>query len=289
MYKLNKSVNPIEKNASAVIEDLLPNYETFWNRYLEPLKGSDCNWRSDTLHNLEEIGISQYGVLKSINFILLSKDKITVGDPLQHYKNIYFHFGLIFDSVENLARNICVIGNLLEIISLRKEVLLDKASLISKYENWIDDHYAKSFENMIDQGKPILFYPHRGENFIKLLLPPALVKDYNEFVTKIRIYRNFYIHTPGVDIILCNKKLFAIKNEYLRQYRHWSYIRISLENNPTHFDDPKIIVKNDLTETLNLLNRVWHHFGEMMDKISNHKKYAEFAFNYARKNKGFEK
>lgn len=282
MFQLRKSNNQIENGSAALIEDLFPNYEIFWNKYLIPLMGSDGNWRNDSIHNLEDIGISQYGVLKSINFINLSIDKIKVGDPLQHFKNIYFHFGLTIDSVENLARNICIICDLLEIISIRKELLIEKTSLITKYEKWIDKHYSKSFQDMVEIGKPIFFHPHSAENFMKLIIPKPFSTSYNEFVTKMRIYRNFYIHTPGVDIIQYDKKLYAIKKEYLNLYRQWSYIRISLENNAYHFDDPKDIVKKDLNETLILLNNVWKYFIEWMDKIINHSKYSEFVFNYKR-------
>jgi hypothetical protein len=68
MYRLRDSINPIERNCSTLIERSFPNYEIFWNNFLEPLKGDDGNWRNDTFQCLEEIGISQYGVIKSINF-----------------------------------------------------------------------------------------------------------------------------------------------------------------------------------------------------------------------------
>jgi hypothetical protein len=284
MFKLRESQNEIERNASKIMEAFFPNYEIFWDKFLEPLKGTDSNWRYDTLHNLEEIGISQYGILKSINFILLSKEEITVGDPLQRFKNIYFHFGLVFDSVENLARNICIVGNLLEIIFPRKVLSLDKATLMNEFEKWVDKDYLKSYEKLTELGKPIFYYPQGNENFIRLLIQKPLLSHYNIFITNIRIYRNFYIHTPGVDIIrrLYDNKLFAIKKEYLQLYRHWSFIRTSFDKNIINFDDPKVIVENDLNETLRLLNSVWQSFIEIMDKIIIHHNYNKLTSNYIR-------
>ncbi|MFX0009057.1 MAG: hypothetical protein ACFE9R_01975 [Candidatus Hermodarchaeota archaeon] len=284
--RLKNSQNIIERNTADLVEKYFPNYEVYWIRFLEPLRSKDGNWRNDTLQNLEEIGMSQYGVLKSLNFINLSKSEVIVGDPFQRYKNVYFHFGLIFDSVKNLARNICMVGDLLDIISLKKRMKISKLSLILEYIKWVLKKYNNCYLRMVNLGKPIFYYPHRDRNFISVLLPKFLRKEYNKFVTNIMNYRNFYIHTPGVDIVITlpNNKQFAIKNEYLYQYRHWSHIRLSLSENPNHFDDPKIIVEKDLNGTLILLDQVWYHFIDIMDEISNHPKYAEFTFNYVRKN-----
>ena len=283
MYRLKNSNNPIEQNCSALIEGFFPNYELFWDQYIEPLKGLDGNWRNDSLQCLEEIGISQYGVLKSINFILLLCDKIIVGDPLQRYKNIYFHFGLLFDSVKNLARNICIIGDRLGVFSLNENFKKEKVDLLNDYKEWINNNYEDYYKKMIELGKPIFYYPHKEHNFIKILLPNNLRRRYNKFVTNIKKYRNFYIHTPGVDVAVLNTgALYAVKKEYIDLYRHWSTMRNAFPYNRSHFDNPTKIIKNDLNDSISLLDEVWSYFINEMEKISEQKDYTKYLYNYRR-------
>lgn len=284
MYRLRASTNPIERNCSTLIERSFPNYEIFWNNFLEPLRGADGNWRNDTFQCLEEIGISQYGVIKSIYFIILTGNDITAGDPFQRFKNIYFHFGLIFDSVKNLARNICIISDQLGVISLQKILKKEKKDLISDYEKWIDNEYTDCYDKLVERGKPIFYYPQREHNFLTILLPKQLRRRYNNFVINIMKYRNFYIHTPGVDVTvdLKTSKLYAIKKEHIDLYRHWSTIRKSIPINSSHFDDPVKIIKSDLYDSLSLLNEVWSHFMIHMEKISRQDKYIKYLYNYDR-------
>lgn len=282
--QLRNSSNIIENNCADLFEKYFQNYEEFWNQFLIPLLVGTGNWRNDTIHNLEEIGMSQYGVLKSLNFIILSKSEIIVRDPLQRYKNIYFHFGLIFDSVNNLARNICIVGELLKIIPLDKRLKRKRISLLLNYMGWINEKYDKSYKRMLEWGIPIYYYPQYDLNFISILLPKQISKKYKIFERSIKDYRNFYIHTPGVDIIrrTTDQRLFAIKKEYLNQYRHWSNIQISFMKNHIHFENPQIIVEDDLIYTLKILNEVWTYFIEKMNTITNHPRYSEYSHNFVR-------
>ena len=66
--------------------------------------------------------MSQYGVYKSLVYIHISKLNIRVGDTDQRYKNIYFHFGLIFEIVENLAKNMILAQHQLQMIKLSKSL-----------------------------------------------------------------------------------------------------------------------------------------------------------------------
>ena len=97
-------------------------------------------------------------------------------------------------------------------------------------------------------------------------------------------YRNFYIHTPGVDVVanLKTGELYAVRKEYIDLYRHWSTIRKSIPNNPSHFDDPVKIIKTDINDSLSLLDEVWGHFITQMEKISQEKDYAKCLYNYQR-------
>lgn len=284
LLRLRNSANIIERNTAQLIELYFPYYEKFWQEFLEPIRGIDGNWRNDTLHNLEEIGMSQYAVLKSLNIIKINQNDVTVGDPYQRYKNIYFHFGLIFDSAKNLARNICIIGDMLNIISYTKKAKIRKLRLILNFSKWVYKNYDRSFDSMVSHGKPIFYYPHRDRNFLTVLMPKRFGKQYNKFVTDIMNYRNFYIHNPGVDIIISfsDNKLHAIKKENLGLYRHWSDIRQAFPRKKEHFDSPQNIIENDLKKTLNLLNDLWTCFYGHMANIANHQKYSKLLHNYDR-------
>jgi hypothetical protein len=275
-------MDPMKRNIDCIIQAQFPKYNIFEQKFLEPLKGNDGYWRSDTFPNLEEIGMSQYGVFKSLNYINISKNEINAGDPLQHYKNIYFHFGLIFDSIKNLARNICIVGDYLHLIDLNKTHKINKIDLIYKYINWILTEYDNSYKKMTEIGKPIFYYPQKDISYIKLLVPNPLRKKYNKFVTSIMDYRNYYIHTPGVDIIIYMGKLHAIKKEYLPQYRHWSKIKDNLHRYPEHFDDPHQIIQNDLDNTLSLCDSVWSNLIDHMEKTSKSHRYKALTIGFQR-------
>ena len=135
----------IEKYMAKIFNEKFLNYEIFWIKYLIPLIGIDGSWRHDTHPSLEEIGLSQYGILKSLAFIEYSKPKISVGDINQSYKNIYFHFGLIFDTVKNFSRNICIIQNELGISKLKKKLKIPTCKMIYNYRKWILKNYDKKF------------------------------------------------------------------------------------------------------------------------------------------------
>ena len=126
LYRLKLSEDPLEKDTYVKMSTQFPLFEKLEIEYLNELKDINGNWREDTLPNLEEIGMCQYGVLKSINFINKSKLFVIAGDPNQRYKNIYFHFGLIFDIVENMARNIVLTQSYLNIRKYENKINKDK-------------------------------------------------------------------------------------------------------------------------------------------------------------------
>jgi hypothetical protein len=284
--RLRNSRDPIESQTADLIQSRFPNYEVFWRNYLEPLRGEDIgrNWRYDTLHNLEELGISQFGILKSVNLIRISRPYITVGDPLQHYKNIYFHFGLVFDSVTNFARNLLIVEEFLGLTNLNRTLRLSNDELVARFSKWVIKKYKASYDNMISLGKPIFYYPHYDIDYLGLLIPDPLRKNYIKFITLIKNYRNFYIHTPGVDITIKYpaRTLHAVKKEYVNEYRHWSKIQKHIIDYPERFDDPKTIVENDLKMTLEYCNFIWIHFIEHMDTITKHSDYNRIFRNFDR-------
>jgi hypothetical protein len=69
--------NNIERSLFPILKAYFPNYENYRSRFLMPLTGQpiDPNWRKDTHPELERIGIASFGLLKSLNFVFIKKDK----------------------------------------------------------------------------------------------------------------------------------------------------------------------------------------------------------------------
>ncbi len=286
-YRLKNAAHNIEREMAETIEIKFPNFEILWSKYLMLLTGmpSDPNLRNDTFPNLEEIVMSHFGVLKSLNYIRISKSNIGPGDPYQTYKNIYFHFGLIFDSVDNLLRNILIVQNHLKIIKLDEKIKIPKSKLLSEYNEWIDQKYNNAYNNMIQFGKPILYHPQNNYSFLKILITQKPIrKKYNKFVKGVRDYRNFFIHNPGVDIARnkSSQKLFAIKKEYVDICKHWSDFQKLVPKHPEYFEDPHIIIDNDFNLSLELLNKLWKSLINEMEKIYSHKDFPKIFKKYKR-------
>ena len=119
LYRYQISDNPLERDTYIKIVNRFPNFVVVEDQFLFQLKDDKLNWRNDTLVYLEEIGMCQWGILKSLNFINKSKPFLIVGDSDQRVKNIYFHFGLIFDMVANLARNIVMTEDCLDFMDVK--------------------------------------------------------------------------------------------------------------------------------------------------------------------------
>lgn len=212
---------------------------------------------------------------------------INVGDPKQTFKNVYFHFGLIFDSVETLARNIIVVEDYLGIIELEERSKLSKMELITEFTKWIDKKYPSHYNKMITSGKPIFYYPQHNHNFLKILIPKKhKTKEYNQFSMDIKNYRNFFIHTPGVDISknYITGKLSAIKKEYVERCKHWSEFRLLVLTKQNYFDNPKLIAQNDFFKVLEILNNLWEFSVKEMKIIYSHKNFQTIFTEYERIN-----
>ena len=82
----------------------IPNLDKIW-----PLLGDytlNNRWDPNIDPDLEAIGTGHYTLLKSLNYIYQNKDDIILNDPLIRYKNIYFHYGLIIDCINQIAFHI---------------------------------------------------------------------------------------------------------------------------------------------------------------------------------------
>ena len=133
------SPNNIEINLEQELLKEFPRYIPYREKYLTPLRGlpTNPNWRIDTHPDLEQIGVASYGILKSINFIYYRKNYIDISDFDQSFKNIYFHFGLIFDCIEALCRNIVLIEQSINLIDIESKLRLTEQKLTDDFAVWI--------------------------------------------------------------------------------------------------------------------------------------------------------
>ncbi len=281
--------NNIEQSVASLVRAYFPNYEDFYSKYLIPLTGQpkDPNWRHDTYPELEKIGISAFGILKSINYVSIKKSKINVsGDPEQTFKNIYFHFGLAIDCVETLARSIILVEAELNIRDFNKNLRLKPEELCADFQKWIKNSYYEKYEKMVKFGKPIFYYPQHDYNFISLIVENKQVtSNFSKLTKSIKDYRNFFTHNPGVDVFkdLATNELFAIKKEMVNESANWASLIEHYNNHKNHFINPKEMVTKDLILLLGELNNIWIFVCNHLEKIYIHKDFNQLFKGFQRK------
>lgn len=293
LYKMAMSPldngNKIEKSVASLIRAYFPIYEDFYRKYLIPLTGqpNDPNWRNDTYPYLEKIGISAFGILKSINFISIKKSQIKVSaDPDQTFKNIFFHFGLAIDCVESLSRAIILVESELKMIDFDKKLQLPPIKLIKKFQDWATNSYSVKYNEMVKFGKPILYYPQHDHNFLSLIVESKQVKSrYSQITKSIKDYRNFFIHNPGVDVFIDLKthELYAIKKEMVNESANWASLRGLYNNQKNLFVNPQEMVNQDLVSLLKELNSIWSSVCNHLEEIYSHIDFNRLFKGYNRK------
>jgi len=281
--------NNIERSLFPIMKAYFPIYEDYRSEFLMPLTGlpKDPNWRKDTHPELERIGVASYGILKSLNFVFIKKDKIKVsGDPEQTFKNVYFHFGLAADCVDAAFRSIVMIESELKMIDVDKKLRLNEPYLIDKFTTWVSEEYGKCYENMINDGKPIFYYPQHDNNYSNIIVTEkSIKKEYLGIVRKLKDYRNFFTHNPGVDVFMDTDtgKRYAIKKEMVSKSRNWSTLRDLYNIDQNLFIDPEEMITYDLIDYLNSINKIWPSVIKNMDSIYHHTSFPQIFKGYKRK------
>lgn len=278
--------NSLERESKEFLINDFPKYIEIRDRYFIPLTGypNDSNWRIDTHPFLERIGVTNYAVLKSIVFIRHRKGHVSISDKEQSFKNIYFHFGLIFDCVETLSRYIIKIENLLKIKNQSQTLKLSKSNLLKSYEEWVDNEYPRRFVSMLECGKPIFYFPQRDHTYLSLIIQNPLKRTYNKFAKEIKDYRNYFIHNPGVDIFkeISTDRLFALKKEFVEISINWANIQFHFDTEKSYFEDPEEMITNDLSSLSKILNEIWDCFIERFNTIYSHQGFHSIFKNYNR-------
>jgi hypothetical protein len=280
-YKNSKLIE--ERDTVALIRQYYPRFEIFEEKFLDQIKDPKSGQWLDVEY-LEEIGLSQWGVLKSINYINIVRNKVYPGDSYLRFKNVYFHFGLIADTVAYLARNICFLEEKLGICINSVHEQKTKNELIQDFTKYIENHYDKNYQNYCRDNRPIVYHINSKVDHIRALVTDeSLLKNYNQFFQLVSFYRNYFIHNPSFDIIHTDGREVAVKKESLKnntneiqdKFRHWSRIREDLSEKETLklFTCAKDMIYDDLIEMLKLLNVIWEQFIVRLEQIYKHEDF----------------
>lgn len=267
---LRESDDIIKYEIASLIEKYFPNYEKFYNNYIVNFVGSDGNWKTDMHPIFEEIGMADYAILKSLNYIRRTCMYVVTGDPNQTFKNIYFHFGLIFDSIEHMGRNILRLEDELKIIDLKK--LIKKKISEDTLSIWLKNQYEGEIDLYIKTGMPPS--PPKGtKRIMELLLENELKLEYEKFSRNIREYRNMFVHNPSVGVFTAFIKGMSIqfcpKKDKVRDYPLWTNIRLNWKSNPNDFTQPSTLINEDIINMLVLLNKIYEAYDKHMKNMIN--------------------
>jgi hypothetical protein len=142
--------------------------------FVNDFRDQNSDWRYDMLPHFEQIGMSHYNILKSLITINCSKYLMTPGDDFQLFKNVYFHFGLILDLVENIARNIFLTENQIGLREEINELKIAREQIEEEFSKFLSKHYDKYFKNWLLRGRS-LNYTFSPKHFLDLLLPKTLI------------------------------------------------------------------------------------------------------------------
>lgn len=260
MNHLHRSTSPIEKGVASVVERDFPSYLKFDLDHLRKLQDGK-NWRSDTHPSLEIIGVSCFGLLKSINFIERNKNQFIRHDPDQRFKSIWMHFGLLFETMNHLMDHLLIVHQAVGIETLDNIEPLTPEQLQSDFSKWVKEHYSADFKVLIESGRPIQFNPHpkyKDRSLLKFL-GDDLLKEYLKLKRKLHSYRNYYVHKPGVALLRRRGTWLVLRRKYITMSARWStmVLHANSPDHMTYFEDAASVVEKDLRQTLNLFERIF--------------------------------
>ena len=163
---------------------------------------------------------------------------------------------------------------------------LPEEILLNDFKNWIETRYDDKFNQMIQFGKPIFHYPQQEHNFLSILTHPSQRKDYNRYMMDIKDYRNFYVHNPGVEVILegATQKKFVLRKEYLNLARNRVSINKLFQSKKQYFIQPETMISADLNELVILLNDLWLPILKWMDRMYSNPDFSKYFKDFKRDN-----
>ena len=113
----------------------------------------------------------------------------------------------------------------------------------------------------------------------------SLKNEFLETVKKLKDYRNFFTHNPGVDVFMDTNtgKRYTIKKEMVTKSKNWSTLRDLYDINRSLFIDPEEMITYDLIDNFKALEKIWPSVIKNMESIYNHESFPEIFKGYNRK------
>lgn len=239
---LKDSTNPIEVKMLPTIRSHFQNYELFWDNFLTDGIGPDKHWKEC---DMEPLGIANYGILKSLNYIRINYDKICVNDENQTFKNIYYHFGIICELIPYCCR---YLFEFLFSAGMRKQDFVFKNGSIPD-------------KQMI----PIMKYFISDKKDFKVC---------SEFYQNVTKYRHFFTHNPGIDVVNNRGQAKVISRKQIDVCRKLSSLRSINLSDPEIGINPILQAHEDLLKMLTVLNLIWAYFIKEMETAKREKPEA---------------
>jgi hypothetical protein len=275
------------QSASRFIINDFPTFNKYFVEYVIPLTDFDQkpnapNWRNDTYPPLEGIGMACFGIIKSLNYIFININNCKSGDPNQIFKNIYFHFGLCLDNVDNLSRQILICQQELGLVNLLNALTESDDKIQKDFLKWMKK-YQKSIVKYIEEGKPTVYFPPLKTNLLKMIISDD--KFYSEFKIQseqLKQFRNLFTHNPSVDLFSNGIESFTILKSDKHLNRYWSDLREFIQKNPSKKIIPSKMISEDFEKTVSILELIWPFFETETTKVYSNDDFPRLFRNFNR-------
>ena len=256
---------------SDFLDEKIPNLKKTW-----PILGDytiNNRWDPNIDANLEAIGTGHYTLVKSINYIYQNKEQVFLNDPELRYKNIFFHYGLIIDCINQIAFHILKFQ--LKLYNQRPFLRkLSIKSVILKTIKWYCSEYIQGYRRISEQGGFILYKIQPSREYINKLKKN---KKYNSFAPTIRPIRNTLIHNPSIDIFNYKPEqdIRVVKLKKITKYKFLNNIE---ELKSTDLEHPLVQMKKVFEDAVEMINSVWNDLFYILEKMHNDKKFEKLKF-----------
>ena len=248
------------------VENEIPNLFRIW-----PLLGDytiNNRWDPKIDADLEAIGTGHYTILKSLNYIYHNKDKVGLNDPKLIYKNIYFHYGLIIDCINQIAFHILRFQIKL---GTRKPFIkkMGIIKLVLKTIKWYFNNYLKGFNRIEKQGGFILYKIQPSRDYINILVEN---KSYKKFASLVRPVRNVFIHNPSIDIFKYTPEQ-DIRVVKLKKLTKNKFLNTIDKLNPNDLEHPTNQMNDIFDKAINMINFLWLDIYKNIENINSNDKF----------------
>ncbi len=267
-----------------LIDKSIPNFNYGWLEIGRYMVEDKSRWLSNLNPLLECIGTGHYTILKSLNYIRIAKciSESYLNDPEQRFKNIFFHFGVITDCTNQIARSIVLIESKLKIRSFVEKRFTEE-EIMSTVEKRIGKDYNSRYDKLVKYGTPISveIQPERDVYLKTLDSTNQYIGDYRIFRQAIQTYRNTYIHNPTIDVFVYNGKECVFNTKARKTQISLNDFRFLGQLDGLDEDDfihPQDLINNNFRQLLIALNSMWDLFGREINKINSDKSLDEILF-----------